>query len=164
MHAVGVYSVYTHRRIVGTTFRQSETACSVTIFEKIINVTHCSSSDFEEYHHHEFQFCHEEFLHDEDDEDEVCGRFPCCSLYHFHQQCSHNLHFLRIADSEFDAFVCSAEWVCGAALFLPYTSLVVADILVLLRRNLGVVVKVVEILRHLSREPTAENIVFVQFS
>ena len=27
MHAEGVYSVYTHRQIVGTTFRQSETAC-----------------------------------------------------------------------------------------------------------------------------------------
>ena len=34
-------------------------------------VTHCHSSGFEECHHHEFQFCHEEFCHDEDDEDEV---------------------------------------------------------------------------------------------
>ena len=41
--------------------------------------THSPSSGFEECHHHEFQFCH-----DEDDEDKVCGRFPCCSLYHFH--------------------------------------------------------------------------------
>ena len=28
MHAVRVYSVYTARRIVGTTFQYSETACS----------------------------------------------------------------------------------------------------------------------------------------
>ena len=29
---------------------------------------------------------------------------------------SHNLHFLRIADSDFDAFVCSDELVCRADL------------------------------------------------
>ena len=46
------------------------------------------------------------------------------------QQHNHNLHFLRIADSDFDAFVCSDELVCRAALLPPYTRLVVADILV----------------------------------
>ena len=45
------------------------------------------------------------------------------------QQRSHNLHSVRIADPDFDAFVCSDELVCRAALFLPYTRLVVADIL-----------------------------------
>ena len=46
------------------------------------------------------------------------------------QQRSHNLHVLRIADSDFDAFVCSDELVCRTALFPPCTCLVVADILV----------------------------------
>ena len=57
------------------------------------------------------------------------------------QQRSHNLHFLRTAASDFDAFVCFDELVCRAALFLPFTRLVVADILFLLRHNLGVVVE-----------------------
>ena len=76
----------------------------------------------------------------------------CCSLYHFllfsDQQRKHNLHFLRIADSDFDAFVCSDKLVCRAALFPPYTRLVVADILFLLRHNLNVVIEVVEVLQH----------------
>ena len=67
------------------------------------------------------------------------------------QQRNHNLHFFRIADSDFDAFVCSDELVCRAALFPPFARLVVADILFLLRHNLGVVVEVVEVLQHLSR-------------
>ena len=48
-----------------------------------------------------------------------------------------NPHFLQIADSEFDAFVCSDELVCGAALFPPKTRLVVAYILFLLRQSSG---------------------------
>ena len=47
-------------------------------------------------------------------------------------------------------------------MFPPKTRLVVADILFLLRHNLGVVVEVVEVLQHLSREPNALNFVFVQ--
>ena len=46
------------------------------------------------------------------------------------QHRSHTLHFLRIADSDFDAFVCSDELVCRTASFSPHTRLVVADILV----------------------------------
>ena len=127
------------------------------------------SSGFEECHHHEFHFCHEEFWHDEDDEDEVCGRSPCCSvstisILFSDQQRSHNLHFLRVADSEFDAFVCSDELVFRAALCLPYTRLVAADILLLLLHNLGVVVEVVEVLQHSAREPNVLNLVFVQLS
>ena len=80
------------------------------------------------------------------------------------QQGSHNLHFLRIADSDFDAFVCSDELVCRTALFPPKTRLVVANILFWLRHNLGVVVAVVEVLHRLSREPNALNFVFVQLS
>ena len=52
------------------------------------------------------------------------------------QQRNHILHFLRIADPDFDACVCSR---------------VVPDILFLLRHNLGVVVEVVEVLQPLSR-------------
>ena len=85
--------------------------------------------------------------------------FPSCFS---DQQRSHNLHFLRIADSGFDAFVCSDELVCRTALFPPYTRLVVADIIFLLRHNLGIAVEVVEVLQHLSREPNALNFVFVQ--
>ena len=80
------------------------------------------------------------------------------------QQRSHNLHFLRIADSDVDAFVCSDELVCRAALFTPYTRLVAADIIFLQRHCLVVVVEVVEVLQHLSREPDALNFVFVQLS
>ena len=46
------------------------------------------------------------------------------------RQRSHILHFLRVADSDFDAFVCSDELVCGTALFPTKTRLVAADILV----------------------------------
>ena len=60
------------------------------------------------------------------------------------EQRSQNLHFLRIADSDFDAFVCSDELVGRAVLFPPKTRLVVANILYLLRNNLGVV-EVVEV-------------------
>ena len=127
-----------YRRNVGTTFQQSETACCKK------KIAQCPSSNFEEGHHHEFQFCHEEFSHDEDDEDGVCGKFPCCSLYQFHPVFrsttqSKSSFFPRIADSDFDAFVCSDELVCRAALFPPYTRLFVADSLVLLRHNLDVV-------------------------
>ena len=80
------------------------------------------------------------------------------------QQRSHNLHILRIADSDFDVFVNLAGWVYRAALFLPFTRLVVADILFLLRYNLGVVVEVVVSPQHLSREPNALYFVFVQLS
>ena len=80
------------------------------------------------------------------------------------QQRSHNLHFFRIVDSDFDALVCSDELVYRAVLFLPFACLVVADILVLLLLDLGVVVEVVEILQHLSREPISESILFVQLS
>ena len=69
----------------------------------------------------------------------------------------HNLHFLRIVDSDFDACVCLDGMVCRAALFPPYTRLVVDDILVLLLRNLGVV----EILQQLlMRDSISENILF----
>ena len=84
-------------------------------------------------------------------------------LFSDHQR-SHILHFLQIVDSGFDTFVYSDGLECGAALFLPCACLVVADILVLLLHNLGVVVEVVEILQHLSREPISESILFVQLS
>ena len=77
---------------------------------------------------------------------------------------NHNLHFLRIDDPDFDAFVCSDGLACRAALFPEYIRLVVADILFLLRLNLGVVVEVVDVHQHLSGEPDAVNFVFVQLS
>ena len=90
-NAVGVYSVYTPHRIVGTAFR----------------LTHCPSSGFEECHHHEFHY-QVGFCHDVVDENEVCGRSPCCSSNHFHpvfdQQRSHILQILQIVDSDSDAF------------------------------------------------------------
>ena len=80
------------------------------------------------------------------------------------QQRCHNLHFLQIVDSDFDAILCSDELVCRTALFPSYTRLVVADILFLLRHELGVAVEVVEALQHSSREPNALKFVFVQLS
>ena len=44
----------------------------------------------------------------------------------------------------FTHFVCSDELVCRAALFPSVSRLVVADIIFLLRHNLGVAVEVVE--------------------
>ena len=49
------------------------------------------------------------------------------------------------------------NWFCRTPLFPPYTRLVVADILFLLRHHLGVVVDVVEVHQDLSREPNALN-------
>ena len=46
------------------------------------------------------------------------------------QQRTQNFHFLRIADSDFDAFVCSEELVCRSALLPSRNRPVVADILV----------------------------------
>ena len=43
---------------------------------------HCSSF-CEECHHHDFH-CQVESCQDEDDEDEVCGTSPCCSVHHLH--------------------------------------------------------------------------------
>ena len=67
--------------------------------------------------------------------------FPAAffSMLFSDQQRTHILHVLRIADSDFDAFVCSDELVCRAALFPTFSRLVVADIFFLLRHNLGVV-------------------------
>ena len=45
------------------------------------------------------------------------------------QQRSHNLHVLRIVDTDFDVFVCSDGWVLRVVLFLPWIRLPVADIL-----------------------------------
>ena len=72
------------------------------------------------------------------------------SILFSNQQRSDVLHFLRIADTDFDAFVCSDELVCRTAFFPPFTRLVVADMLFLLRHNLGVAVEVVEVRQHLS--------------
>ena len=47
---------------------------------------------------------------------------------------------------------------------MPYIRLVVADILFLLRHNLGVVVEEVQVLQHLSRDPNAAHFVFFQLS
>ena len=46
------------------------------------------------------------------------------------QQRRHFLHFLRIVDPDFDAFVYPDGLACRAALFLPYACLAVADSLV----------------------------------
>ena len=51
------------------------------------------------------------------------------------------------------------NWFVELLLFPPYTRVVAADILILLRHNLGVVVEVVEVHQHLSREPNALNFV-----
>ena len=64
------------------------------------------------------------------------------SILFFGRQQHRILHFLRIADTDFDVVVCLDGLASRAALFPPYTRLVVADILFLLRHNLGAVVEV----------------------
>ena len=163
MHAAGVYSVYTPP----SNCRYHVPAIRNCMLKMFWSLTALRQA-FEECHHQEFQFCHEEFCHDETTKTKYAADLPAAlrtiSILSSDQQRTHNLYFLRIADSDFDAFVCSDELVCRAALFPPYTRLVVADILFLLRHNLSVVVEVVEALQHLSREPNALNFVFVQLS
>ena len=157
VHATGVYSVYIPRRIVGTTFQQSETASLTALRQALKNATTMNSN-----------FAMRNFSMMRTTKTKYAAGFlvALCtfSILFSDQQRSRNLHFLQIADSDFDAFVCSDDLVCRAALFLLYTRLVVADILFLLRHNLGVVVEVVEVLQHLSREPNALKFVFVQLS
>ena len=74
-----VFSLYTLRRIIDTTIA----------LQQILKNTSTMN---------EFQLCLEEFWKNECHEDEVCGRSPCCSLYHFHLVFRHNLHFFRIED------------------------------------------------------------------
>ena len=161
MHAGGVYSVYTPRRIVGTTFRQSETAC----FKKSLTALRQASKNATTMNSN---FAMRNSAMMRTTKTKYAAGFPAAlctiSILFSDQQRSHNLHFLRIADSDFEPFVCSDEVVRRTALFPPYTRLVVADILFLLRHNLGVAVEVVEVLQHLSREPNALNFVFVQLS
>ena len=153
MHAAGVHSVYTPRRIVGTTFRQSETAClkkmSLTALRQALkNATTMISN---------FALRSSAMMRTTKTKYAASFHAAHCtiSILFSDQQRSRNLHFLRIADSDFDALVCSDELVCRTALFPSYTRLEVADILFLLRHNLGVAVEVVEVLQHLSREPNA---------
>ena len=147
MHASGVCSVLPHpRRIVGTTFRQSETACkkmSLTALRSALKNATTMNSNFAMKNSAMMRTTKTKYA----------AGFPAplfpISILFSDQQRNHILHFLRIADSDFDACVCS---------------LVIRDILFLLRHNLGVVVEVVEVLQHLSREPNALNFVFVQLS
>ena len=119
----GCVSVYTHRRIVGTTFQQSESACTFFFFEKKKTHSHCSSSDFEECRQHEFQF----FMKKSAMMKTTTTKYAAglhASLYTISilfsdQYRSQNLHFLLIVDSYFDAFACCNELVCRVALFLP---------------------------------------------
>ena len=130
---LGVYSVYTPRRIVGTTFRQSETdnpklhALS-KIFEKILTLRQILKNATTP---HEFQFAMRISAMMRTTETKYAASLPAAlrtiSILFFDQPRSHNLHFLRIVDSDCNALVCSDEMFCRAALFLPKTRLVVAD-------------------------------------
>ena len=132
-------------------------------------VTHCPSSGLEECHHHEFQFCHEEFCHDEDDEDEVCGRFPCCSLYHIHPVFSDNNVVIIFTSFELLILILThlfarMNWFVELLRFPPFARLVVADILFLLRQNLCVVVEVVGVISIYRENRMLFNFVFVLLS
>ena len=85
MQAVGVYSVYTplsNCRYCVPAIRNPTIQNVLTEdFVFLKNLIHCSSF-CEGCRHHEFN-CQTEFCHDVDDEDAVCGRSPCCSVYHF---------------------------------------------------------------------------------
>ena len=139
MHAAGVYSVYSPHRIVGTTFRQSETACFLK------NVTHCTSSGFEECHHHEFQFCRGRRRRS--------MRQVSLLLFVPFPSCFPILNVIIIFTS-FELVIRILTHLFARMNWFV-TLLVVADILFLLRHN---------VLLQLSREPNALNFVLVQLS
>ena len=155
-HAEGVCSVYTPRRIVGTTFRRSETACFwergwlTALHQASKNATTMNSS-----------FAMRIAAMMRTTKTKYAAGFPVAlctmSTLFSDQERSHNLHFLRIADSDFDAFVYSDELVCRTAVFPPHTRLVVADIFFAAAESGRC-----EVLQHLSREHNALNFVFVQ--
>ena len=149
--------MYSSRRIVGTTFRQSE-KISFTSHRQILKNATTRKFNFSTRKSALMRTTKTKYAAS------LFATLYNTSISFSDQQRSHNLHFLRIADSDFDAFVYMERWVHRAASFLPYACLVVADILVLLLHNLGVVVEVVEILQHSSKKPIFESILFVQLS
>ena len=119
MHAVGVYScVHTPVELSVLAFPQSEDpTIQHALTEKIRkNLTHCSSSDLEECHHHDFQFCQVESL-------PLCRRrrrstrqvFPAApkttSILTSDQPHGRILQILEIVGSDFDVFVYLSGWV-----------------------------------------------------
>ena len=123
-----------------TTFRQSETACSD---RKMKNKSHSLHMfDFEECHHQEFQF-----RHDEDDEDKVCARSPCCSVIPLPSRLSINNVVIFFTSFKLLIRILSSlfAWVHGCTELLRFCHMLVLQSLtfVLFLRNLGVVVEVV---------------------
>ena len=120
MHATGVYSVYTSRRIVGTTFRQSETACliffSLTALRQALKNATTMNSNFAIRNSAMMRTTKTMYAAG------FLAALCTISILFSDQQRNRNLHFLQIADSDFDAFVCSDELVCRAALSAMYSS------------------------------------------
>ena len=161
MHVTGVYSVYTHpsncRYYVPAIRNCMLKKKSLTALRQALKNATTMNSTFALRNSAMMRTTKTKFA----------AGFPAAlctvSILFSDQQRNHYLHLLRIADSDFDALVCSDELVCRAALFSPYTRLVVADILFLLRHNQGVVVEVVKVLQHLSRERNALNLYSFSF-
>ena len=124
MHATGVFCVHTCR-IVGPTFGLSETACfkkmSLTAFRQALKNATTMNSNFAMRNSATMRTTKTKYA----------AGFPAAlctiSILFSDQQRNHDLHFLRIADSDFGAFACSDELFCRTALFPPHTRLVVAD-------------------------------------
>ena len=122
IHAKGVCSVYTLRRIVGTTFRQSETESEkLTALRHILEKATTMNSNFAMMNSAMKKTTKTKYAAS------LPAALYTISILFSDQQSSHNLHFLWSVDSDFEAFLCSDELVCRAALFPPCTRLVVAD-------------------------------------
>ena len=139
MHAVGVYSVYTTRRIVGTAFRQSGTPLSCMLCES--NILFWKKKKTFTAHHHILKnattknsiFAKRNSAMMKTTKTKFAASLPALyttSILSSDQSRSHNLHVIRIVNTDFDVFVCSGGSVYRAVLLLPWTRLAVADILV----------------------------------
>ena len=130
MHAVGAFCAHspsTCRYCVPAIRNPTILHALIEFFQKK-KLIHCSSSDFEECHHQEFQFCHED-----------------CAMMRRRRRSMRQVSLLLIIPlpsclpinnivifftSDFDVFCHLGGWVYRAASFLPCAGLAVADILV----------------------------------
>ena len=107
MRSAGVYSAYTPRRIVGTVFWQSETACSkkkreksFTALDQVLRNATMMNSNFSSRNSAMMRTTRTKYA----------AGLPAApktiSILFFCLQCNRILHFLRIADTDFDVVDC----------------------------------------------------------
>ena len=155
--------VYTPRRIVGSTFRRSETGCFWGADSNVVN----QAGKYSTTMNSSFGMTISAMMRST--KTKYAASFPDELFAPFHILFFRSRHVFDASilihisfdttHSDFDAFVYSDELVCRTALFPPHTRLVVADIFFAAAESGRC-----EVLQHLSREHNALNFVFVQLS